>query len=50
MYNNNVLPQTGAVAMGIFGLSTGSNIALGICLVITGIVVFKLVRFKIKDN
>lgn len=50
MYNNNILPQTGAISTGIFGLSTSNNIALGLCIILSGIVLFKVIRFKIKDS
>jgi hypothetical protein len=50
MYNNNILPQTGAISTGIFGLSTGNTVAIGVCVVLTGVVLFKLCRFKLKDN
>ena len=45
-----MLPTTGAVSTGIFGLSTNNTIATGISLIIIGIIVFKLIRFKIKDR
>lgn len=50
MYNNNVLPQTGAVSLGILGLSTQNSVVIGLCLIITGLVIYRAVRFKIKDS
>ena len=50
MYNQNfVLPQTGAVTLGAFGLSTSNSVAIGACLLISGIIIFKLIRFKVKE-
>jgi len=52
MYNNNavVLPQTGMVASGILGLTGHQSLALGVFIVVVGIMLFKLFRFKLKDN
>jgi len=51
MYNNSgmVLPQTGMIASGAFGLTGHQSIALGLFCVVVGIMLFKLVRFKAKD-
>lgn len=50
MYNNNVLPQTGAVSLGIFGMSMGNNIAIGISTIIIGIIIIKIIKFKTKES
>jgi len=48
MYNNGVLPNTGITTVG-FGLTANGMVCLGICITIIGLVLFKLLRFKVKD-
>jgi hypothetical protein len=50
MYNKTVLPQTGMVGLGLAGMSTQNSIITGFCFVIVGIILFKLIRFKLKDK
>lgn len=51
MYNNTgVLPVTGMVSAGVAGLSGHQMIALGLFIVVVGVMSFKMTRFKMKDN
>jgi hypothetical protein len=46
------LPQTGVAGAGIIALGMTGNqmIATGLLITVVGIIVFKLVRFKMKDK
>lgn len=46
------LPQTGMIGAGTIALGMTGNqmIATGLLLTVVGIILFKLVRFKIKDK
>jgi len=50
MYNNNVLPQTGMIGLGIFGMSVQNSIITGFCFIVVGLIALKLIKFKIKDK
>jgi hypothetical protein len=50
MYNKTILPQTGMVGLGLFGLSAQNSIITGFCFIIVGIILIKLIKFKLKDK
>jgi hypothetical protein len=45
-----VLPQTGMIGLGVAGISTQNSIIIGVSLVVMGVLLFKLLKFKIKDS
>lgn len=49
MYNNNTLPTTGLITVGL-GLTANQMVGLGVFCVVTGIIIFKLARFKSKES
>jgi hypothetical protein len=49
MYNNNVLPQTGMMTVGL-GLTANNCLAIGLTLIVVGLISFKLLKFKTKDR
>ncbi len=50
MYNKTVLPQTGMIGLGFFGMSIQNSIVTGFCFIIVGLIAFKLIKFKLKDS
>ncbi len=44
------LPKTGMIGLGIFGISTQNSIVIGLSLIVLGYLLYRIVRFKIKDK